>query len=131
MSKKNVKKLVASKSSKPSLSDLVSGKSEAVAKAVAERRATNDKALAKAAAQEKVAAKKDGKAAKETTRKPGSGALIREMLMKGETPERIVAAVLKAFPDRNTTKGDVAWNKWDMKRKGVKVPETRKVAAKA
>lgn len=116
----------AKKSSAPSLKDLVSGKSEAVGKAVAEKVARLDKAAAKVAAQAKVAAKKGGKAAKkETARKPGSGALIRELLMKGQTPEKIVAAVLKAFPDRNTTKGDVAWNKWDMKRKGVKVPETK------
>lgn len=125
---KNAKKVASSKSSKkssgPSLADLVSGKSEAVAKAVAEKRAKVDAATAKAA---KAEAKKAPKAAKKGEKKErapraGSGSRIKELLRKGMDAEKILAVVHREFPDSKATKGDVAWNKWDMKRKGEKLP---------
>lgn len=125
-SSKTVANLRKAQASGPSLKDLVSGKGDAVA------RATAAHAQEKLAAEKKAAPK--GKAtkpaAKKSERKPGSGALIRSMLMKGAATDVILAAVHKAFPGHTTKASDVAWNKWDMKRKGEKVPEQAKSARK-
>lgn len=106
------------------LAEIVNGSSPAVAKAVAEKRAKVEaekpaepakKATKKSSKPEKKAPK--AKEAKEP--RATSGALIKQMILAGDDAETILAAVHKAFPDSAATKGDVSWNRWDLKRKGL------------
>lgn len=108
------------------LAEIVNGTSPAVAKAVAEKRAKVEAEKPAAPAKKTKAKKadkvsrgpakkaKEGKAPRET-----SGALIKQMILDGDDAETILAAVHKAFPDSAATKGDVSWNRWDLKRKGL------------
>lgn len=108
----------------PSLADIVNGTSPAVAKAVAEKRAKVE--AEKPAEPAKKSTKKSSKAEKKAPKakeakepRATSGALIKQMILAGDDAETILAAVHKAFPDSAATKGDVSWNRWDLKRKGL------------
>lgn len=109
----------------PTLAEIINGSSASVAKAVAEKRAKveAEKPLAPAPAKKTVAKKGNAKADKKAkeTKEPRatSGALIKQMILAGDDAETILAAVHKAFPDSSATKGDVSWNRWDLKRKGL------------
>lgn len=50
------------------------------------------------------------KAATKTT-KPGSGARIRELILKGMANDAILVIIQKEFKGGNTTTGDVSWNR--------------------
>ncbi len=114
----------------PSLADIVNGTSPAVAKAVAEKRAKVE-AEKPAEPAKKATAHKGGngknprkgektpKAKEAKEPRATSGALIKQMILAGDDAETILAAVHKAFPDSAATKGDVSWNRWDLKRKGL------------
>lgn len=112
----------------PTLAEIINGSSASVAKAVAEKRAKveAEKPLTPAPAKKTAAKKGNAKADKkaEKTKEPKepratSGALIKQMILAGDDAETILAAVHKAFPDSSATKGDVSWNRWDLKRKGL------------
>ena len=48
---------------------------------------------------------------KATEKKPGSGARIRELILKGMPNDAILAIIKKEFKAGNTTTGDVSWNR--------------------
>jgi hypothetical protein len=79
------------------------------------------------AATKKVEAKKaGGKGAPKgggSGRKPGSGARIRELILKGWDNEKILATIHKEFPGSKAKASDVSWNKGKLRRDGVKIPE--------
>lgn len=112
------------------LAEIVNGSSPAVAKAVAEKRAKVE-AEKPAEPAKKATAHKGGngknprkgektpKAKEAKEPRATSGALIKQMILAGDDAETILAAVHKAFPDSSATKGDVSWNRWDLKRKGL------------
>jgi glycine/serine hydroxymethyltransferase len=43
--------------------------------------------------------------------KPGSGARIRELILKGLANDAILVIIQKEFKGANTTTGDVSWNR--------------------
>lgn len=55
-------------------------------------------------------------------RKPGSGARIRELILKGWTHERIIPAIHKEFPGSKAGKADVQYHRYHMRKEGVVVP---------
>jgi hypothetical protein len=78
------------------------------------------------AATKKVEAKKPaGKGVKGGGRKPGSGARIRELILKGFDNDKILATVHKEFPDSKAKASDIAWNKGKLRKDGVKIPEPK------
>jgi hypothetical protein len=133
MTTKNAKKTSKKTSNKaakteqqaaPTLAELVNGTAPVVAMAVAEKKAkTMAEKPAAPAPGKKTAAKKSAKADKKVKAdkapRETSGALIKQMILDGADAETILAAVHKAFPDSKATKGDVSWNRWDLKRKGL------------
>lgn len=119
-------KVVETTPAGPTLAELVNGTAPVVAKAVAEKKAKTmaekplEPAPAKKTAAKKGNAKADKKAAKaDKAPRETSGALIKQMILEGVDAETILKAVHKAFPDSKATKGDVSWNRWDLKRKGL------------
>lgn len=55
------------------------------------------------------------------SKKPGSGARIRELLVKGTNAEAILAIIHREFPQSKAQKSDVAWNLRKLRSEGVKV----------
>lgn len=54
--------------------------------------------------------------------KPGSGERIREMLVEGLHPEKILEVIHKEFLGSKASKSDVSWNKGKLRKEGVAVP---------
>jgi hypothetical protein len=54
--------------------------------------------------------------------KPGSGARIREMLMKGMDADSILAVIHKEFPGSRASKSDVSWNRGKLRKLGQVIP---------
>lgn len=69
---------------------------------------------------EKTNAGKGGK--EKSARKPGSGARIRELILKGVDPEKILATIHKEFPGSKAKASDISWNKGKLRKEGVKIP---------
>lgn len=88
----------------------------AVKKPAVKKPETKKPAAKKAAPAAKKAAVKDA-----APRKPGSGALIRECVLKGWDNEKILAAVAKQFPDSKAGPSDISWNKGKLRKEGHKV----------
>ena len=44
-------------------------------------------------------------------KKPGSGARIRELILKGMANDAILVIIKKEYKNGNTTSGDVSWNR--------------------
>ncbi len=65
---------------------------------------------------------KKGTSPKTSTRKPGSGALIRTLIMKNTATDDIIKAVHKAFSGSKAGPSDVAWNRNKLKKDGKKLP---------
>lgn len=63
-------------------------------------------------------------------KKPGSGARIREMLLKGVETEEIVKAIHKEFAGAKTSASTVAWYKNDLRKKGLLKSSPKAAAAK-
>lgn len=74
---------------------------------------------------EKSAAKGGDKKAK-GERKPGSGARIRELIMKGVDSEKILATIHKEFPGSKAKASDISWNKGKLRKEGAKIPNDDK-----
>lgn len=63
-----------------------------------------------------------------------SGAYIRELLLANEeaaadevlSDEEIIDRVIARFPDRKTSKGDVSWNRWKLRKDGLLPPRQKK-----
>jgi hypothetical protein len=98
----------------PTLAELVNGTSPIVAMAVAEKKAKTMAEKPAAPGKKSNAKKSNAKADKKT-----SGALIKQMILEGADAETILATIHKEFPGSKATKGDVSWNRWDLKRKGL------------
>ena len=62
--------------------------------------------------------KAGGKAADKGPKKPGIGALVRQLLKAKKTTEEILVAVKKEFPKAKTTPASIAWYRSDMKEAG-------------
>lgn len=77
-------------------------------------------------ATKKKAEKVTAKGGKEkSARKPGSGARIRELIMKGVDSEKILATIHKEFPGSKAKASDVSWNRGKLKAEGAKIPEAK------
>lgn len=125
---------MTTKTAKPSLKDLVSGKGEAVAAAVAGHAAARPSAPkhGKAAAKKtaKAPAAKKGKAANtDKEKKPTIASAMREAIMKGMNNADVfnhAKKVMGADVVTEDKKWFAAWYRADMKRKGVKnVPASK------
>lgn len=79
----------------------------------------------------KAKTKKVGKKTSQGPKKPGSGARIREMLLKGMESEEILKVIHKEFPDSTAKSSDVSWNRGKLRKDGLLKEEKAKPAAKA
>jgi hypothetical protein len=95
--------------------DLPTGGTSRAAKKPAAKKPVAKKAPAKKA----VPAKGKDKAER-APRAPGSGALIRELLLKGKDTDQILAEVHKKFPESKAGPADVSWNRGRLRKEGHK-----------
>jgi hypothetical protein len=90
------------------------GTSRKAAKKITAKKPAAKKAPAKKAAPAKAKTER-------TPRAPGSGALIRELILKGKDTDAILAEVHKKFPDSKAGPADVSWNRGRLRREGADV----------
>lgn len=51
-------------------------------------------------------------------KRPGVGTRVKELLLQGYQPAKVLDTVRVEFPDAKTTKGNVSWYRWKLKREG-------------
>jgi hypothetical protein len=91
-----------------------------VAKAAAAKKVAEKVVTASAKKAEKLQAKPNKEDSGETRgRKPGAGALIRELILAGKESDAILEAVKKQFPDSKAGPADVSWNRSKLKKDGL------------
>ena len=84
----------------------------------ATKKATAEKPTIKAVAKKAVDKKPAAKTG-EKTRKPGVGALIKELILKNKETEAILEAVIAKFPEAATTANNVSWYRTKLRADGL------------